>query len=237
MRSISEIEALARKYIMKTTPANMPLVGKYFHAYICAMLGSSSIREALDELHRYTTNDPDPESLNRLSVLRDFCSSVGVPYEPRYEEAILRSLVSKDEDFLVWFGEKFLGGAKVTLLRGGSYESDEIVETTDVPGARLDAGLFTDMSVRSLFMATFSFSVTKEEAIPYIENVIDFLWLVLPARLPVMFRFYEEAVLLDDTLDNMFSVTNEIEYDYDYDQMHPDTPDDDYEVIVEEGGL
>ena len=191
LRSISDIEKYVPRYILKNTPRGLPVVGKFYNAFIQALLKSSMINDALDELDLYTSADPDPEAECLNFILKDYCSVVGVTYEPRYKEAVLRALVRKDEEFFKWFSETYFGGAVVTTPHGGYFE--EGVYTTDVDEVTTDSDLYTDMIVRSQAVLTFDINETEDIAKQYIMGAIDLLYLVLPARTHAMFKFIEEA--------------------------------------------
>ena len=190
--------ALVDKYISQTTPKELPETGHFFGAYMKAMLASLPIRDALEKLHTYTLADADPETESLNFVLRSFCSSVGVTYLPSYREAILRSFVGKDLTFLQWFCDRFLLGALVVPFSGvadqeGVFTMDDVDPNTGKK-ITLDSGLTTDMAVRTQYMLDIVFDedVEKGRAVEAIEKVLDLIYLVFPARLPVFFKFKSE---------------------------------------------
>ena len=241
LRSIFDVDALVSKYISKTTPESLPLVGKFYAAYMGALLKSSLITGALDTLHAISgaDSDPDVESLNFL--LKDFCSSVGVNYEARYREAILRSLVRKDEEFFRWFGDQYLGGVRVLRLRAGLFGDKEGIETTDMEIedeiATTDMGLFTDMYIRAPTTIVFDFEsqgMTKDKAIQMIEKVIDLLLLVSPARLPVLFRFVPDEEVGSIDIDGGGPSASDSWYERDFDNLSADSEVSSYDVLIDE---
>lgn len=210
LRSVSDLTAWVVKtvpqYILRSVPAGIPLAAKYFSAYAQSLLTSRSIYGALFELDRQTAMDPVPSPVINLEtgevsedsfmpsldfMLRDYCSVVGVSYKPEYKEAILRCLVRKDFEFFRWLFSTYLGAEIQGLeeLHGGTFVDG--VYTTDTPQtAYEDSGLFTDMVVRSMSVLVITFNEGDKDSIyKKWEDYWDLFYLVLPARLPVVFKW------------------------------------------------
>jgi len=193
LKSISDIEKYARKYISRTVPKSLPVVAKFEEAFLKSLLMSGKVRSSLNSLDSYSGANSDPEADAFNFVLRDYCAVVGVSYEPWFREAILRCLVRKDEAFFRWFGEKYLQAVDMKWTRGGQteviYNTDNEDEVMGIEEATTDEDYFTDMSVRSASAIIYYFDEPLNVVLGRLEKVANLLYLVLPARLPVIFDF------------------------------------------------